>query len=966
MKFKFLHALIFLITFFYLEVSGQNQFQRNNLIPNKVKINSLQQKLEADQSERKRLAIEFAQRNGLESGKIYRNDRVIEIQKLTSENIPLYYTTFNINAAQTTGASSLWTGGLAGLNLNGESMTLGIWDGGAVRTSHQEFGDRVTLADGIEFFFSNSGTEHATHVAGTLIAAGVSAPAKGMAPAALLQSSDWNSDESEMSAFAAAGYLVSNHSYGFSTDAQDGWQNWRFGYYDETAEAWDEIAYTAPYYTIVKAAGNDGNDGKNSTRNGYDLLEGAGTAKNVLVVGAVNDVLNYSGSSSVSLANFSSTGPTDDGRIKPDIVGNGVDVHSTFSAGNLDYESLSGTSMASPNVAGSLILLQQHYNNLNSTFMRSSTLRGLVIHSAKEAGSTPGPDYKYGWGLMDAKAAAEVISKNKESSLIEEHTLINGESFQKVVLADGLSPLVLTICWTDPKGTPLSEGISSQNSTSKLLVNDLDSKLTSSSSVFSPWTLDPSDLSAAASSGDNSIDNVEKIEISEPAYGEYIITISHKGSLTNGLQNFSLIVSGVVPSSCNPVKPGNFIAKDITDQSAIVSWDPLLGVNNYQGRYREKGTFQWTTFETTKNSVSLTELLAGTVYEVEMQSLCSVVDISEFSNPFTFQTECRADVPENITFNSITTSSIKLKWDTVRAIQSYGVRYRVVGSDSWTTETSNISSISLSDLNSGDTYEFQVQSHCSEEDSSSFSSSVEFTPYCIASGESSENEWIQLVQFGSINNESGNNDGYADFSSWVTELQRGSDVEIGLQAGQLTNFPKYWNVWIDFNHNGLFTDAGENVLTTQVDEDNLTLHQFNVPESALLGETLIRVSMKYNQESGPCETYSYGETEDYTVNIQEEINNDNFIPIKGKTATDISYNQNLTIYPNPSATDISLNLTSKLSGTKVSIIDISGNVLFASSFMSRMIVDISAFSSGVYIVQVETTTSIEVSRFMKI
>ena len=79
-----------------------------------------------------------------------------------------------------------------------------------------------------------------------------------------------------------------------------------------------------------------------------------------------------------------------------------------------------------------------------------------------------------------------------------------------------------------------------------------------------------------------------------------------------------------------------------------------------------------------------------------------------------------------------------------------------------------------------------------------------------------------------------NNDGYADFSSWVTELQRGSDVEIGLQAGQLTNFPKYWNVWIDFNHNGLFTDAGEYVLTTQVDEDNLTLHQFNVPESALL------------------------------------------------------------------------------------------------------------------------------------
>ncbi|MEQ6118972.1 S8 family serine peptidase [Reichenbachiella sp. MALMAid0571] len=966
MKFKFLLAFTFIITFIHLEGDAQNQFQRNNLVPDKTKINTLKQKLESDQSERKKLAIEFAKKNGLESGKIYRNDRVIEIQKITSENTPLYYTTFNINAAKTTGASSLWTGGLSGLDLNGESMTLGLWDGDAVRTTHQEFGGRVTLVDGIRFSSSNSGTEHATHVAGTLIAAGVSDSAKGMASAALLRASDWNSDESEMTAFAAGGYLISSHSYGYSTDSRDGWPNWRFGYYDDTAEAWDEISFAAPYYLIVKAAGNDGNDGKNTSRNGYDLLEGAGTAKNVLVVGAVDDVLNYTGSSSVELAYFSSTGPTDDGRIKPDIVGNGVDVWSSFSGGNSDYESLSGTSMATPNVAGSLILLQQHYNNLNNAFMRSATLRGLVIHSAKEAGSNPGPDYKYGWGLLDVKAAAETISENKESTLIEEHTLNNGESFQKIIVADGLSPLVLTICWTDPKGTPLTESITSQNSTSKLLVNDLDCRLTSSTSTYSPWTLNPNNLSASASSGDNSIDNVEKIEISNPAYGEYTITINHKGSLTNGAQNFSLIVSGIVPSSCNPVKPDNFAANDITDQSAIISWDPLLGVNNYQGRYREKGMIDWNNFEATSNNATLTNLLAGTIYEVEMQSLCSTVDISGFTNPFTFQTECRPDVPENITYSNITTSSIKLKWDTVRAIQSYDVRYRVIGSATWQTETSNISSVALSGLSSGETYEFQVQSQCSENSNSSFSASVEFTPYCIASGGSSENEWIQLVQFGSINNESGNNGGYADFSSWVTDLQRDSEVEIGLQAGQLTNFPKYWNVWIDFNHNGLFTDTGEKVLTSQADADNLTLHQFNIPASALLGETLLRVSMKYNQESGSCESYAYGETEDYTVNIQEEISNSNFTPIIGKTSTDITYDQNLTIYPNPSSANISLNLTSELSGTKISIVDISGNVLFTSSFESRMIVDISAFSSGVYIVQVETTTGIEVSRFMKI
>jgi subtilisin family serine protease len=949
---------------------GQTLVQRNQMTPIGNRLTSLKDKLEVSQKERKALAVEYASKNGLTKGKIYRDNKVIEIQKLSADNTPLYYTTYNLNAAKSSSADVLWTGGRLGLDLNGESMTLGAWDGSAVRTSHQEFGDRVTLMDGIRFNNSNSGTEHATHVAGTLIASGVSSTAKGMAPKANLRASDWNLDESEMAAFGAAGFLISNHSYGFCTDPESAvfggceWPSWRFGYYDEVAASWDEIAYEAPYYLIVKASGNDLNDGKNTSRRGYDLLEGAGTSKNVLVVGAVEDVINYKSPSSIDLASFSSTGPTDDGRIKPDIVGNGVDVRSSFSGSNNDYETISGTSMATPNVSGSMILLQQHHNNLNGAFMKSSTLRGLVIHTAKEAGTNPGPDYRYGWGLIDAEKAANVISNNTESTLIEEHTLKNGESFQKIIEADGISPLVVTVCWTDPQGIPLSENSLSENSTSRRLINDLDTRLTNTNESFSPWTLDPTNLFAAAQTGDNSRDNVEKIEIENPSFGEYVITIDHKSSLFSGSQNFSIIVSGVVPSSCNSDIPGNFAANDITDQSAILSWNPLLGVNNYSGRYTEQGSSEWNAFASITNFFTLDNLLAGTVYEVEMQSLCSVADISGFSEPFTFQTDCRPDIPENIIFSNITTSSIQFKWDTVRAIEEYEVRYRASGG-TWQTDASTISQITLSSLSSGETYEFQMSSKCVAETTTPFSQSVEFTPYCIASGEDARNEWIETIQFGSINNQSGNNEGYGDYSGLSTVLQRDSQIEIGLQGGQLSYFPKFWTVWIDFNKNGFFTDQGEEVMSSPVDGDDLTIHNFDIPSNALTGTTLLRITMKYNETSESCELYEFGETEDYTIDIQDNIDSQNFFTIIGQSVSNQSAIDDFSIYPNPSSKEISLNLAPEFTGNNISVMDMSGHVVLEIPFENRKIIDISSLKQGVYLVRVESNAGPQIVRFIK-
>src|SRR5690606_3289267 len=108
----------------------------------------------------------------------------------------------------------------------------------------------------------------------------------------------------------------------------------------------------------------------------------------------------------------------------------GVNTFSSVASSNFAYGTMSGTSMASPSVAGGAILLQQHYNDLNQEFMLASTLKGLIIHTADEAGTAPGPDYRFGWGLMNTERAAEVISANGSTSHILELTMVEGQRFE--------------------------------------------------------------------------------------------------------------------------------------------------------------------------------------------------------------------------------------------------------------------------------------------------------------------------------------------------------------------------------------------------------------------------------------------------------------------------------------------------------------------------------------------------------
>lgn len=497
---------------------------------------------------------------------------------------PLYYETDNYGASLTTRANELMPGGNTGLDLTGEGYDkLGVWDGGRVRNTHVEFTDqgasRVTQMDN-----ATSLSDHATHVAGTMVAAGINTDARGMAYAGLLKAYSSSNDNSEMTQAAANGMEISNHSYSQLTgwsSATGSWQwygntsvspveDYKFGFYGPQSRTWDILAYNAPYYLISKSAGNnrgegpsyagqDGNPEVDGGDDGFDCIPDRGTAKNVLTVGAVLEVADYTGPHNVVMSSFSGWGPCDDGRIKPDIVAKGVGVFSAGSNHDSHYSTKNGTSMSTPNAAGTMALLQQHYQNLNDgTPMRASTLKGLVIHTADEAGSSPGPDYIFGWGLMNAERAADLITENTEGQIvIDEIALENGSVYEREVNVVGGNPLRVTISWTDPAGNVMSPVL---NDRTPSLVNDLDLRLVDESGfVYFPYSLDPDEPDAPATNTEkNYVDNVEMVYVDNAEAGIYTIVVDHDGVMASS-QVFSIIISGIDDYDDIPFCPAGLI-----------------------------------------------------------------------------------------------------------------------------------------------------------------------------------------------------------------------------------------------------------------------------------------------------------------------------------------------------------------------------------------------------------------------
>lgn len=499
------------------------------------------------------------------------DDRVRSIDEIEPPLAPL-----NADAQDTSNVDEIHPGGIAGYNLDGSGVTLGEWDVGPALDIHEQLKGRVINQD-----YETASEFHSTHVAGTIIASGDPDPrAQGMAPGARLLCWNYYNDLSEI-ALNYKRITASNHSYGYSY-TEDGVTLARpkglagtlsysltpsYGLYTERTRSWDWIA-SEYNHIIVSAAGNnqlkgagpsraDSNDASGArtmslpnaaSGSGYDTIMSTATGKNIITVGAVQD-LDSDPPQPVesSMTDFSSWGPTDDGRIKPDIVANGYKLYSTGNISDDAYAYQSGTSMAAPVVTGTIGCLTQLYRQvLGGEDPSLALMKGLLIHTAIEAGETVGPDYRFGWGLLNARAAADFLSSLRLGLRRLAIDSIKDDPVEYSAQYGGAGPIKVTLIWNDPPALP------SYGSEIPALVNDLDLKVIGPDGEHYPWTLNPLRRADAAKRvGANHVDTVEQVWIDTPQAGAYRIEVG--GAVNLGAsQQFVLLMDGLVLTNDEP------------------------------------------------------------------------------------------------------------------------------------------------------------------------------------------------------------------------------------------------------------------------------------------------------------------------------------------------------------------------------------------------------------------------------
>lgn len=429
-------------------------------------------------------------------------------------------------------------------NLSGAGVTVLVYDAGTALASHVDFGGRLTVRDESPLY------DHSTHVAGTIGGSGAASGGmnRGMAPGVEIESYGFEqagglsagflyTDPGDLEAdYAAAlgayGANLANNSIGSNVAANGFPCEWE-GDYGMTSALIDAIARGSlgASIPIIWAAGNER---QTPFRCGsmFNTIAPPAGSKNAICVGAIN-------ANDESMTPFSSWGPTDDGRIKPDVcapgcqVGGDNGVTSCSAAGDTTYSVLCGTSMAAPTVTGIAALLLEDYRARNPGLsdFSNSMLKAVLVHTAVDLGN-PGPDYKFGYGSVRVIPAIELL----RSGAFLEETLDQNSTFQAVVqINPGESPLKVTLAWDD---------VPAALSVVTTLVNDLDLRVYDpTGAAYFPWTLNPAaPAEAAVQTRPDHANNIEQVVIEAPTPGIYRIEVA-AFQLPQGPQTFSLCAS---------------------------------------------------------------------------------------------------------------------------------------------------------------------------------------------------------------------------------------------------------------------------------------------------------------------------------------------------------------------------------------------------------------------------------------
>jgi serine protease AprX len=551
-----------------------------------------------------------------------RNGSTFYIKSIDERGKPIYINTkSNIASGELIKANSLYGGGSIGANITGTNMVAGVWDGGQVRATHELLQGQVTMQAG-QTINTTAGNNHMTHVSGTMVGKDIGNSARGIAHNATARCYDWDNDATEMAAFAGGGFLVSNHSYGLGNDVNQA--QWTFGAYNDTAQQWDALLKNTPNYLPFVAGGNEqaaNGSGKNGALQGYDVITGSSASKNVVTVGAVN--------ADRSMSNYSNYGPTDDGRIKPDICARGTGINSAQYTSDTAYsgdgDDSSGTSYAAPAAAAGALLLQQYYFSLNNSYMSASMLKALLLHAADDEGAA-GPDAKFGWGIVNIERAAQIIKDAKTTGRARMYTFttnptnnatdelqITGTGTTSLTpgIAGGAAGLKASICWTDDEGPEQTDANGVDPTVSRLVYNfDMEFSRQMPLAQARPYRqLTIADPTAALTLGDdwwqNNADNYRETFIAadqNAVAGEsYTLKLRKSAASPMAARSVSVVITGLASSTAftNP-NPNPILTAVRASQcglilphnnaSVVINGRPVAGATSYDFEVTVDGT----------------------------------------------------------------------------------------------------------------------------------------------------------------------------------------------------------------------------------------------------------------------------------------------------------------------------------------------------------------------------------------
>ena len=459
----------------------------------------------------------------------------------------------------------------SGRHYNGEGINIMMQDDGEIGP-HIDYQGRINQSA-----VSSSSGSHGDHVAGTIMGAGNLDPyGKGMADGAFLYvySSSNNNYNSVPGIYQNNDVIITSKSYSNGCNAG----------YTSLARDLDEQIRLYPSLTHIFSAGNDGTSdcGYGAGSNWGNVTGGHKQAKNVIATANLN--------SSSGLANSSSRGPAHDGRIKPDIGAKGTSVYSTVSTN--DYDTYTGTSMACPGIAGVMGQLYQAYKELNGGVNPPSGLmKGILLNSADDLGNS-GPDFKYGWGEVNALRAVQIL---ENQDFYEDSISHLGNNAHNITIPSGTEQLKVMVYWHDKEAS---------TSASIALINNLDITLTTPNGTnYQPWVLDytpnATNLNQLATRGIDDRNNMEQVTLLSPTAGNYSLSVTGT-SVPYGPQTYYVVydiisenITLTYPNGGEGLVPGD---------NEMIRWDAFGNTSAFTLEFSLDNGVNWGTISSTVNS----------------------------------------------------------------------------------------------------------------------------------------------------------------------------------------------------------------------------------------------------------------------------------------------------------------------------------------------------------------------------